>query len=142
MEKKSHINELKVTGSLRFKIFAGFIILASVLLLILNTYPMKMMRTQMINAREDEMRSNFGALAAALESSAILDYETASRALNIMDVGGDYRVLVTDDVGRVIYDNLKSSDIIGKTVLFPEVIEALYGNDVFRCQAQRPSAIA
>lgn len=134
MEKKSHINELKVTGSLRFKIFAGFIILASVLLLILNTYPMKMMRTQMINAREDEMRSNFGALAAALESSAILDYETASRALNIMDVGGDYRVLVTDDVGRVIYDNLKSSDIIGKTVLFPEVIEALYGNDVFRCQ--------
>ena len=57
-------------GSLQFKIFAGFTILALVLLLILNTYPLSQMRNQLILAREVEMRSDFGAYAAALESAS------------------------------------------------------------------------
>ena len=120
-------------GSLQFKIFAGFTILALVLLLILNTYPLSQMRNQLILAREVEMRSDFGAYAAALESASVLDYETAAGVLSILDIGRDQRVLVTDQRGEVIYDNLKTSDVIGKTVLFSEIIEALYGKDVFRC---------
>ncbi|MEA4919623.1 MAG: HAMP domain-containing sensor histidine kinase [Clostridiaceae bacterium] len=134
MKKMSRLNSARGINSLRFKIFAGFTILAFVLLTILNTYPISLMRNQIIFAREAEMRSNFGAFSSALESSPILDYETAATALSILDIGRDYRVLVTDGGGRVVYDNLKSSDIIGKTVLFPEIIEALFGKDVFRCR--------
>ena len=120
-------------GSLQIKIFAGFTVLALVLLLILNTYPLSQMRNQLILAREVEMRSDFGAYAAALESASVLDYETAASVLSILDIGRDQRVLVTDQRGEVIYDNLKTSDVIGKTVLFSEIIEALYGKDIFRC---------
>ncbi len=120
-------------NSLRFKVFFSFMLLTIVLLTILNTYPVSRMRNQIILAREVEMRSDFGAFSAALESSAAIDYETASTALSILDVGREQRVLVTDAGGRVVYDNLKTSDLIGKTALFSEIIEALSGKDVFRC---------
>lgn len=123
---------LKITNSLRFKIFLGFTVLAAALLLILNIYPVRMMRRQLVEAKEGEMRFNVSALSAALESSSFMDYDTASSAISIMDIGRDQRVLVTDGEGKVIYDNLKFSDVIGKTVLFPEVIEALCGRDVFK----------
>ena len=132
-EEKKRPGVARRALSLRFAIFAGFILLAVVLLAILNTYPISLMRSQLIRAREAEMRSNFGALSSALESSSVLDYETSAAAVSILDVGRDCRVLITDTSGKVLYDNLKSSDMIGKTVLFSEVIEALYGNDVFRC---------
>lgn len=122
-----------VVNSLRFKIFVSFMLLAVVLLAILNTYPVGRMRNQLILAREVEMRSDFGALASALESAAALDYETAATALSILDIGREQRVLVTDAGGRVVYDNLKTSDLLGKTALFSELIEALHGKDVFRC---------
>ena len=120
-------------NSLRFKVFFSFMLLTVVLLAILNTYPVGRMRNQLILAREVEMRSNFGAFSAALESAAVLDYETAATALSILDIGREQRVLVTDAGGRVVYDNLKTSDLIGKTALFSEIIEALSGKDVFRC---------
>jgi len=120
-------------NSLQFRIFAGFTLLAAVLLAVLNTYPIGLTRNQMILAKEVEMRSDFGALSAALESSTKLDYDTAGSAISILDIGRSQRVLVTDSGGRVIYDNLKTSNIIDKIVLFPEVIEALDGSDVFRC---------
>ena len=120
-------------NSLRFKVFFSFMLLTFVLLAILNTYPVGRMRNQLILAREVEMRSNFGAFSAALESATVLDYETAATALSILDIGREQRVLVTDAGGRVVYDNLKTSDLIGKTALFSEIIEALSGKDVFRC---------
>jgi signal transduction histidine kinase len=126
--------KLRMVSSLRFKIFIAFILLAFVLLLVFNTYPVSMIRRQLLQAREAEMRSGFATLSAALESAGLVDYETASTAVSILDIGRDNRVLVTDGSGRVIYDNLKSSDIIGKAVLFPEIIEALYGSDVFSCR--------
>ena len=122
-----------LVNSLRFKVLVSFMLLTVVLLTILNTYPVGRMRNQLILAREVEMRSDFGAFSAALESAAALDYETAATALSILDVGRDQRVLVTDAGGRVLYDNLKTSDLLGKTALFSEVIEALGGKDVFRC---------
>ena len=122
-----------LVNSLRFKILVSFTLLAVVLLTILNTYPLSQMRSQMILAREVEMRSEFGAFSAALESASALDYETAATALSILDIGRDQRVLVTDAGGRVVYDNLKTSDLLGKTALFSEIIEALHGKDVFRC---------
>ncbi len=126
--------ELRTVSSLRFKIFFAFLALAAVLLLVFNTYPVSMIRRQILQSREAEMRANFATLSAALESSGLIDYETASTAVSILDVGRDNRVIVTDGSGKVIYDNLKSTDVIGRTVLFPEVVEALYGNDVFSCR--------
>ena len=95
MDTRGH-GGLKITNSLRFKIFLGFTVLAAVLLLILNIYPVRMMRRQLVEAKESEMRSNVAALSAALESSSLMDYDTASSAISIMDIGRDQRVLVTD----------------------------------------------
>lgn len=132
-QKGKMINKLNMR-SIRFRIFSLFVLLTAILLIILNTYPINQIRKQIISAKEIEMRANFGALSLALEGSEFLDYETAATALSILDLGRNQRVLVTNERGAVVFDNLKSSDMIGKTILFSEVIEALYANDVFRCQ--------
>ncbi len=123
--------------SLRVRIFAVFSFLTVFLLLVLNIYPIRLIRNQMIRVKEGDMRASIGALSAAMESSGIMDYETATTAVNILDVGRSQRVLVTNAAGKVIYDNLKSSGIIGKTLLFPEIISALKGVDIFHCQYDR-----
>ena len=68
-EEKKRPGVARRALSLRFAIFAGFILLAVVLLAILNTYPISLMRSQLIRAREAEMRSNFAALSSAVETS-------------------------------------------------------------------------
>ena len=71
-----------------------------------------------------------------LTSAGIADLEvingtTVSQAVAQMDSLKVSRLTVTDQNGFVIYDSLFENNAMGKYVLFPEVVRALKGYDVF-----------
>ncbi len=41
------------------------------------------------------------------------------------------RVLVTDESGKVLYDNMEEDSAMGQYAVLPEIVLALGGNDVF-----------
>lgn len=60
-----------------------------------------------------------------LNSNTVADAVSGFEDLNVS------RLIITDQNGQAIYDSLSNLSIVGRYVLFPEIITALEGNDVF-----------
>ena len=103
-------------------------------MIIINYYPVQLMRQQIISTKESEMLTAAGTLAAALEGFSTLTEENVYSAVSLLEVMRDRRILVTDAGGVVIFDSSKTSAVAGRLAVFPEVISALSGRDVFRCR--------
>ena len=97
----------RLMSSLRFRISSAFILLLGVALVIINYYPVRLMREQVIAAKESEMTAAAVTLASALEGFSALTEENVFNAVRLLEVMRDRRVLVTDDGGVVIYDSLQ-----------------------------------
>ncbi len=124
----------RLLSSLRFRISSAFILLLGVALVIINYYPVRLMREQVIAAKESEMTAAAVTLASALEGFSALTEENVFNAVRLLEVMRDRRVLVTNDGGVVIYDSLQTTAVVGRLAVFPEIIAALSGRDVFRCR--------
>ncbi len=124
----------RLLSSLRFRISSAFILLLGVALVIINYYPVRLMREQVIAAKESEMTVAAVTLASALEGFSALTEENVFNAVRLLEVMRDRRVLVTNDGGVVIYDSLQTTAVVGRLAVFPEIIAALSGRDVFRCR--------
>ena len=61
----------------------------------------------------------------------VLNFATVSNAVSQMDSLKVTRLIITDQNGIAIYDSLLENSAQGKYVLFPEIVRALKGNDVF-----------
>ncbi len=120
--------------SLRFQISAAFAVLLAVTLVIINYYPVQLMREQIIAAKESEMLSAALTLGAALEDFSELTEDGVYNAVRLLEVMRERRVLVTDDGGVVIYDSTQTAGVVGRLAIFPEIVGALSGQDIFRCK--------
>lgn len=108
-----------------------YVLITMVVLLFLNIY--------CTNASEKIFSESKKALVfgkasmAAQEVSAIevLNPETAASAVAKMENLDVNRLIITDHNGLVMYDSLTDNSLLGSYLLFPEVIVALEGNDVF-----------
>ncbi len=69
--------------------------------------------------------------AAEISDLDVLNHSTVSGAIRNLGNLHVSRIIVTDKAGIGIYDSLAQMDAIGRYVLLPEVVDALYGNDVF-----------
>ena len=73
---------------------------------------------------------------AQLVSTALLQLDELSpsrvaSSINAMDDLNTTRSVVTDSSGSAVFDSLEMGNAEGKLVLFPEIVSALQGNDVF-----------
>lgn len=75
--------------------------------------------------------------ANEIESLGVLNYETVSDALSGELLSSVSRIVVTDSSGRVIFDSVASETGEYGYALFPEVIRALKGNDIFTWNYER-----
>lgn len=64
----------------------------------------------------------------------VLNHSTVSRAVSALGNLRVSRIIVTDKAGIGIYDSFPQKEAIGKYVLYPEIVDALRGNDVFTWQ--------
>lgn len=69
--------------------------------------------------------------AAQISDIEALNTNTVANAVSDFEGVNVSRLVITDQTGRAIYDSNKDSSVKGQYVLYPEVVKALAGNDVF-----------
>ena len=124
----------RLTKGLRFRIALVMTVMLAALLGVLNFYPAQAVRRLIINSKEADLLERARTLATELEGFATLNQENINVSMQVLDLGEDQRILVTDNFGSVIYDNAKASTLAGRYTLLPEIVSALSGNDVFHCR--------
>ncbi len=72
-------------------------------------------------------------MATALLQTEDLSELPVMQAVNSMEDIHTTRTIVTDGSGIALYDSLEAGNAQGKLLLFPEIVNALRGNDVFFC---------
>ncbi len=69
--------------------------------------------------------------ANEIASLKVLNNNTVANAIASFENLNVTRVVVTDAKGLTIYDSVNSVSIVGQYAIFPEIVRALDGNDVF-----------
>ena len=69
--------------------------------------------------------------ANEIESLGVLNFETVSGALSQIELTSLSHTVVTDNTGKTIYDSAAPDDSGMTYTLYPEILQALNGNDIF-----------
>ena len=118
--------------TLQFKVSMTYISMVIVVLIFLNYYPMIVARDFIVAGKREEMLASANALAEIMTEnfSVYTQYEPGFFE-SVVNRGYD-RVLITDKNARVIYDSDESYNLIGKTVLVPDIYGAINREEIFR----------
>ena len=81
-------------------------LLAVVLVLLNNTYPLIASQNLLISSKEDSLRSQIAVMSSALMELETLSADQVARVMNMLDNMGLERILVTDPSGLILYDSL------------------------------------
>ena len=108
------------------------LILASALIL-LNTYPLAASENMVFRSKESALMSGVSVMVSALSGLERLTEENVAAAMSVAEDSGMSRILVANANGLILYDTRESRDAVGDYVFYTELIQALLGNDAFRC---------
>ncbi|MDY4182452.1 MAG: HAMP domain-containing sensor histidine kinase [Pseudoflavonifractor sp.] len=125
----------------KFILSYGAIIIA--LILFLNTYPILISQNLVFRSKQDSLWRQADLITSTLAGSEGLTAEGVEANLTqlgvidatrrVMAAGVD-RVMVTDPAGLVLFDTSEVDNAKDKYGLLWEVVSALRGEDVFRCE--------
>ena len=114
----------------QFRYSAIYVIITFIVLIFLNYYSSQTSQTLLNQSKKTSMIEKCHLLATELSALDVLNPTTVSNAVSNMGNLNVTRLLVTDYSCNVIYDTA-GSDSAGSYALFPEILSALSGNDVF-----------
>ena len=131
-------------SSIQTKYAMSYLVIFTVVLLLLNTYPVIVSQDLLFTSKRDSLKSQTAVMASALMELESLSSDQVVRVMNMLDSMGLSRILVTDPAGLILYDSEKD-DWKGKGppeeeeepeteyryALLQEVTTALQGKDVF-----------
>ena len=114
--------------SIRFQIISFIAALLTVLLLLLNTYPLLSSRDAVFEEKRSSLSSQAAVIASSLTGLERLSGEGVEEVLSFLDIGGFSRIMVTDEQGTLLYQQGEgSSPSSGE-----DLRQALTGKSVFR----------
>ncbi len=116
-------------GSSQLRYAAVYIALTFFVLLFLNIYCSETSQQLFYRSKHTAMMDKVLLVSAAVGEQEVLNPDTARTAIESLGKMKTARLLVTDDSGRTVYDSMNGSGE-GEYCLFPEVVQALRGNDV------------
>ena len=108
-----------------------YILITSVILVVLNLYAASTMRNLIFQGKKTSLGDKVSLISSTLEELPEMNADTAGEVLTQMSGLNVSRIILTDASGCVIYDTVEDNRAFGKIALFPEVVLALEGNDVF-----------
>ena len=108
---------------------AAYVLITSVVLLFLNIYAPITIRRLTYSAQRNAIIDKAQLIVSAFSSYEKLDEEIVGEAIQSVNDLHMTRVVVTDAGARCLYDSMEGSSSRNKLVLYPEVAEALEGND-------------
>ena len=120
------LRPLLASSQLRYA--AAYVLITFAVLLFLNIYATGTIRSLTFNAQRIAMEDKVQLIASSFSSAEALDEQAVSEVItSTLDLHAN-RIVVTDPSGYSLYDSRQDA---GRLVLFPELTEALAGNDVF-----------
>lgn len=125
------MEKVPVVSSLQLKYaLSNFCILAIVLIL-LNTFPMEVTKELLFRSKETALKSQTAVISSALIELEVLTNQTVTRVIDLLEVGGLTRLVITDPTGQIVYDsNRLDQNSTGDYLLTQELVLALEGNNV------------
>lgn len=119
--------------SLQVKFGLSYILILASVLLLLNTYPLRVSEDLVFRSKESTLESSVSVMVYSLAGLDRLNQENVSQAMAVVEETGLSRILVTDSAGCVLYDTRETGSAIGEYTFYTEIVQALLGNDVFTC---------
>ena len=116
-------------GSSQLRYAAVYIALTFCVLLFLNIYCSRTSQQLFYRSKHTAMLEKVLLVSSAVGEQEVLNADTAQAAIAPLGNLKTARLLITDDSGRTVYDSLSPSGG-AEFCLFPEVVQALRGNDV------------
>lgn len=107
--------------------------MTAAVLLFLNIYSSNTTRQMLFRARYRSLEDKAQLMTTALLQLDELSASKVEQAVNSLDDLHTTRTVVTDAGGMAVYDSAASGAASSRLVLFPEVVTALRGKDVFYC---------
>jgi len=124
-------NRSVLRSSLALKLCAIFLALALGVVALLNIYPVALSR-DLVNAnKRTSMLAQASVMSSALSALETLNTDGVYQAMELLDAADAYRVIVTDESARILYDNAPAYASGGRYALFGEVNLALGRKVVF-----------
>ena len=111
-----------------------YILLTASVLLLLNVYTSSKTRSMIFTAQQRSMQDKAQLMTTALLQLDELSSSQVTQTVNSLEELRTMRTVVTNDVGIAIYDSMEVGNAQGKLLLFPEIVEALGGKNVFFSQ--------
>ena len=127
ISKTDHWADLLRGSQLRYA--AAYLLITSGILLFLNIYAPITIRNLTYSAQASAIEDKAKLIVSAFSTNERLDKEIAAASIQSMRDLRTTRVLIVDAGTRCLYDSVSAGSAEGKLVLYPEVAEALKGND-------------
>lgn len=102
--------------------------------MLLNFYTASKTRSMIFGAQQRSMESKAQLMVTALLQNDDFSQQQIFRTVSSLEDISTTRTVVTDASGRALYDSLEIGNAEGKLVLFPELVGALSGDDIFFCR--------
>ena len=118
-------------GTNQFRYSMIHVLITFAVLLFLNIYCNNMSYRLFYQTKEASMDEKAQVAASAVAEQRVLNTDTAAAAVSQLDDLTVTRLIITDASGKCVYDSIEEVDAVGKYCLFPEIVQALEGNDVF-----------
>ena len=117
--------------SSQFRYALIYVVITLAVLIFLNMYSSKRSYELFYSSKEVTMLEKCRYAANEIENVGVLNYQTVSGALSKVELTIVSHIVVTDSSGKLIYDSLNQSAPSDGYALYPEIIQALKGNDIF-----------
>ena len=116
-------------SSSHFRYAMTYVVVTLVVLILLNIYCSNISQMVFYQSKEASMLSKCQLAADEIAGLEVINSSTISSVLSDMDSLKVSRLIVTDQAGRVLFDNLSTPR--NQYALLPEILTALGRNDVF-----------
>ena len=107
------------------------VLITFAVLCFLNLYCARISHKLFYQTKEVSMQEKLQVVAASVADQSVLNADTALAAVAELENLSVTRLVLTDSTGKCVYDSIPETDATGKYCLFPEIVQALEGNDVF-----------
>ena len=115
-----------------FRYAVTYVIITLCVLVLLNIYCSASIQNLFQGSKEVSLLEKCRLTASHIGELAVLNEDSIERTLSEFVTTSPTRLVVTDQSSRILYDTSNSE--IGSYVLFPEILRALDGYDVFTWQ--------
>lgn len=118
-------------SSSQLRYAAAYILITTVVLFFLNIYASNTTRNMIFSSQKNALEDKAQLMTTTLLQLDNLNGGRVEQAIGSIEDIHTTRTVVTDAGGVVLFDSLGNGNAEGKLLLFPEVVTALEGNDVF-----------